>query len=756
MSIYGVCPKTRLFAGFGWIGNITTGVYISSINFIRPTSRRDLYGRKLDKENNMIPLPRHPKFDEPLKSVKGVGPQIEKTLHEKGIRTIPDLLHLMPLHYQDRRSSMLIKDLVENMDAMVKGVVTDARQGRFPRSGKKYFQITIEDESGAINALWFSAPSHMRQTVKKGVEAVLFGKVGRYRKYLQFVHPDIITNPADMPQPEIRPVYPEIEGVKSGALRRVMKSASDILDAVPAMFPVQWLEHHSLNDPIESLKTLHQPPADRPGAIPKPNGTRAWRSLALFELLFLQITLARSRARLANLRGHSFPNNPDLTVNYLRELPFSITSAQKKALREIVNDMSEAKPMNRLLQGDVGCGKTVVAIGAALAAVSGGRQAAIMAPTELLARQHFESLEPYAERLGVKVDLLSGSLGENEKKMRRASVASGETDIVVGTQALISSGLEFKNLGLAIIDEQHRFGVAQRLALRKKADNPDILVMTATPIPRSLAMTLYGDLDATVIDESPPGRTPATATVFSQEQRSRAYQILKKEIEAGGLAYVVAPRIEAVDDAEAEIGLVSAEQLFDYLSSEVLPDFPVGLVHGRMKTEEQQAVMDKFRKGDVKVLVATTVVEVGVDVPEATVMLVEGANRFGLAQLHQLRGRVGRGVKPGVCLLVDGTDGEGTSSRLAVMEKTADGFELAEEDLKIRGPGDATGMKQSGLPAFHWAKLPADIDLLIRAKDLAEELVRDDPELRKPGLALVRDAADRMEQLVQTELADVG
>jgi ATP-dependent DNA helicase RecG len=585
----------------------------------------------------------------------------------------------------------------------------------------------------------------------------LFGRVGEYKGQRQMVHPEVISwHGGPLPQPEVRPIYPDMEDVKAGALRKIVGQAARELEVVPRVFPGEWLTKRELQDPIEALRTLHQPPADKSGPLPRPEESRAWKNLALYELLFLQLSLARSRARQAGKRGWAFPKRSELAIRFVEGLPFELTDGQRQVLREIITDMSAPRPMSRLLQGDVGSGKTVAALTAAFTAVDGGKQAAIMAPTEILARQHFQTLKPHADRLGVRVDLLVGGLSEAEKAARRLDVAEGRTRIVVGTHALIAAGLEFESLGLAVIDEQHRFGVAQRLALRAKADQPDILVMTATPIPRTLALTLYGDLEVSSIRELPPGRLPVKTEVFGPENRQAAYKKLAREISEGGRAYIVAPRIEAnEEDTVEDNSPASVEALYEFVTKEVLESNLVGLVHGRMKTDEQSAVVADFQAGRIKALVATTVIEVGLDVPEATMILVESAERFGLAQLHQLRGRVGRGDRAARCLLISGQPGP-PPERLKVMARTADGFILAEEDLKLRGPGDLTGRRQTGLPPLIWAKLPRDLPLLLKARDMARELIDRDPELETPSFKLVREVVDRLDDRIQAEAVEAG
>ena len=707
----------------------------------------------------MLPLPDHPALSQSVRSVNGVGPQVENALSDKGITAVADLWTLMPLRYQDRRKIVPIADLTPGQDVLTAGRVAAVKEGRFP-TGRRYFELTLDDGGGRLPALWFRFPTHLRRSLTPGKPLMLYGRIETYRDRLQMVHPELL--PGAVPAgftPEVRPVYPEIEGVRPGTLRRIMAAAARQLAGVPPIFPRNWLERHELADPVEALAVLHHPPADREGPLPRPEDSKAWRGLALFELLFLQLALARSRSGQARRPAEAMEKLGGLTEKFMSGLPFRLTPGQKLAWGEIKGDLSSDRPMNRLLQGDVGAGKTVIALAAAFRAVGCGRQAAIMAPTEILARQHFKTLAPEAERLGVKAALLVGSLPETEKAGLRRDLAEGRVDLVVGTQALISQGVEFKDLGLAVIDEQHRFGVAQRLALRAKAEECDLLVMTATPIPRSLALTLYGDLDLSVIPDKPPGRARVKTKVFSSEDREKAHRLLVRAVRRGGRAYVVAPRIEArngeaeEDRPDEAVDHASAEDLFRHISQNLLPDIEVGLVHGRMKAEEQDEVLGRFRRGELQALVATTVIEVGLDVPEASVILVEGAERFGLAQLHQLRGRIGRGDREGLCLLVSGASDLG---RLEVLARTDDGFVVAEEDLQRRGPGDPAGLRQSGLPPFSWARLPRDLNLLLRARDLAQEIIGRDPQLADPSFRLVREVVDRVEKVIRAEAADAG
>ena len=704
----------------------------------------------------MIVLPNHPGIRQSIRSIKGVGAQIEKALNRRGYNTVADLAGLMPAKYQDRRGLTPISKLAPETEALTAGEICSVREGRFPSNGRKYFEVVIRDGEDRLSALWFSFPMHLQKSIRSGNTACFFGRVQAYKDRLQMVHPEIISWDGSWGGiPEIRPVYPLMDDVKPGVLRRIMAEVAGRLAGLPAVFPISWLEKHELTDPLDALRTLHAPPGDRPGAVPVPENTRAWRNLAVFELLLLQIALARSRRRFEFRKDHTLEPDHELVRDFLDRLPFDLTVSQQDALEEIAANMARQRRMNRLLQGDVGSGKTAVAVGACLLAVGGGRQAAIMAPTEILARQHHDFLQRFVEPLGVRIGLLVGSLAEAEKRDMATRLAAGEIDLVTGTQALISEAVNYKSLGLAVIDEQHRFGVAQRLALRAKADAPDLLVMTATPIPRTLAMTVYGDLEMTVIKGLPPSRRPVRTAAFEHERRDEAYRMLAEEIKAGGQAFVVGPRIENGDDGEVSDGPEAVTDIHRRLTEDVLPGLAVGLLHGRLDQDEQQRVLDDFREGRIQVLTATTIIEVGIDVPRANLILIENADRFGLAQLHQLRGRVGRGERPGLCLLLAGPDGD-RLGRLEVMAGTDDGFILAEEDLRRRGPGDAAGLRQSGLPDLTWARLPADLPLLLKARDLAEEIVGRDPELADPSFKLVREAVDEMDKKFRTEASSIG
>lgn len=702
----------------------------------------------------MLPLHLHPRLNKSLRSLKGVGPKLEHALSKKGYQTVGQLLLLMPNKYQDRRALTRLGDIKEGAEVLVKGTITRTDSRWSKKTRRKLFEITVSDESGEIRAYWFRLPVFLRKTLSKGDEVLLFGEVSVYSRQLYILHPEIRTGKNLEPNFEIRPVYPDIEGIKPGNLRRVMTEAIKELDTMPSVFPREWLAENSLIDPIFSIKTLHRPPTDKPGPLPVPKESKAWKNLAFFELLFLKLSQDRTKAGLARNKGFGMKAGFPLAKKYIDGLEFELTGAQDKALKEIFRDMESPIPMNRLLEGDVGSGKTVLANACSLAAAGAGFQAAFMAPTELLARQHYQTMRPHALNLGIEIDILLGGFSETEKKQKLSLLKSGQTRIIFGTHALFSKDVAYNNLGLIIIDEQHRFGVGQRWALKSKARRPDTLIMSATPIPRSLAMTIYGEMDISIIDELPPGRESSQTILFNQEERLKAYKLLADEIAAGGQAFVVLPRIE--NNNEEENGIPAAEEVYKFLRTEILDPEQVGLVHGRMDRDEQDQVIDFFRTGKLRTLVATTIIEVGLDITSATMILIEGAERFGLAQLHQLRGRVGRGKKKSFCLLLMNNESEEAGSRLKIMTEVSDGFILAEEDLRIRGAGDFTSRRQSGMPWLSFAVLPRNMDILKLASMYSQSIIAHDPELTDPAMRLVKEAVSQVDEVHESELIEVG
>jgi ATP-dependent DNA helicase RecG len=592
----------------------------------------------------------------------------------------------------------------------------------------KLFELTVSDGTGVIKGKWFNQP-FLKKRFTVGQEVVLSGTVkhGYRGAGLEMENPVYeVTGDEEealIHTSRIVPVYRSTESLSSRQLRSIIHNAiasygGEIEDPLPG----EILRRHGLPGLRESVMSTHFPGGDA-----DVESLNAWRTahqrrLSFDELFMLELGLAILKQGKERESGIRFDPPGELAGRLLRGLPFSLTQAQERALGEILGDMRSPHPMHRLLQGDVGSGKTIVALLAMLSAVECGYQCALMAPTEILAGQHYINIHRMVEDLGLRICLLTGSTRDRPLE----DIASGRMDVVVGTHALIQEGVRFKSLGLAVIDEQHRFGVMQRSLLRRKALNPDVLIMTATPIPRTLALTLYGDLDYSVIEELPPGRTPIKTLLFRDSEKDRIYDLISSEVRAGGQVYVVYPVIEESDKGNLKSAMLGEEAL-----RKVFPGMRVAMIHGRMKPSEREAVMADFKGGRTDILVSTTVIEVGVDVPNASMMLVVHAERFGLSQLHQLRGRVGRGSRPSRCLLLAyGSPGEEAARRLKVLTQTTDGFKIAEEDLDIRGPGEFMGTKQSGMPDLRVADIVRDARLLEPARREAFALVGEDPELR--------------------------
>lgn len=689
----------------------------------------------------------------PIQYVKGVGPRISNILAKKGIKSVEDALYYFPRRYEDRRRIKKISELKPYTRETVMGKIILTGKVRTKR--RELFQVVLSDGTGRLNLVWFQFnEKYLRAVYKKEAIVILSGEttVDRYTDSLQIIHPrpedtEIIDNEENLERDflnfnRIVPIYPLTEGIKQRRLRSIMKTVVDthchhVIDCVPEEIRRR---RHILNLG-DALSRVHfSSDSDRlvdlfdNGSV---YGSMPHRTVSFNEFFFMELGLALRKRDLTKLSGIAFNPTGKLTEKLLTNLPFSLTSAQKRVIAEIERDMRADSPMNRLLQGDVGSGKTIVALLSMLKAVDSGYQAAIMAPTEILAEQHLRSIIQFTRPAGVKVVLLTSGLSKKERYTYYEAIKTGEADIAIGTHALIEQGVEFKNLGFVVIDEQHRFGVIQRAELRSKGKNPDVLVMTATPIPRTLAMTVYGDLDVSVIDEMPPGRKPIKTLVFYEDKgtRKKAYEIVREEVKKGRQVYVVYPMIEESESPDFK-GLKYATLMADELRNKIFPEFQIGLLHGRMKTEEKDEVMRRFISHDLDILVSTTVIEVGVDVPNATVMVVENAERFGLSQLHQLRGRIGRGEHESVCILISGYKrSEEAQRRLSVLEKTTDGFRIAEADLMIRGPGDFLGTKQSGLPEFRFANLIRDVRILSEAREEAFRIVNESPTLTNhPGL----------------------
>ena len=674
----------------------------------------------------------------PLQYCKGIGPKLGERLGEKGLLSVEDVLYFLPLRYEDRSSIKKIKDLVPGVNQTVCAKVLAAGETRYGR--RKVFEAAIGEAGEFVSAKWFNYRlSYMKARLKLGQAVMLHGPVTRFGYQLEMIHPDVeIVDDGEAGQPSVglsavMPVYSQIENFHQKTARKIVRSVvEEYAHKSVGGLPDDVIKRHRLMDIGAAFCALHLPTA-----VPVADSS-AKKSLVFDELFVMELGLAMRRAQLKREDGIAHTGHGG-RLTRLEEalrglLPFKLTAAQEKALAEIKQDMAVPHPMNRLIQGDVGSGKTIVAFMAVLRTIESGCQAAIMAPTEILAEQHYLTIHRYADGLGIKTALITGSMKKAARIEALSAVNSGSVDLIIGTHALIQKGVDFARLGLVIIDEQHRFGVAQRAALRTKgADNvrkgasPDVLIMTATPIPRTLCMSVFGDLDVSIIDELPPGRIPVETHIIKERDRVRAYELLRAELESGNQCYIVYPLVEE----SKELSLKDATSMSEHLQRDVFAEFKVGLLHGRMKASEKEGVMREFKAKKIDVLVSTTVIEVGVDVPSATAMLIEHAERFGLAQLHQLRGRVGRGGKRSVCLLLAAwTPSEDTFRRLKVIEESQDGFRIAEEDLKIRGPGSFMSTQQAGAPDFRTSFALADLTILKKARDEALKYIAHNPALQ--------------------------
>lgn len=668
-----------------------------------------------------------PELDLPVSTVRGVGAKRQELLCEIGISTVADLLLFLPYRYVDRTRQSPIAALPAGAEVTA---VASVRIGNVVPGRRPRFVLELEDESGTLECVWFSGHRYLRRSFSSGDLLAVGGRLTRFGRKRQIVHPDVEVISDDEEGARVHtgrviPVYSttarmKAERLTSRALRRVIYQALEDV-RLPEPLPGPMRARFGALSLGEAVRKLHFP--DEMADV-----EASRRRLAFDELLYFQLRIRSLQAFRHEKPGPVLPAAGPLTEKMLATLPFEPTGAQRRALSEIGEDLTRARPMRRLLQGDVGSGKTLVAAAAMLTAVDGGAQAALMAPTEILARQHAQTIRALAAPLGLVVALLTGRQPQRERHEILQGLAWGRVHLVVGTHALLQEGVAFARLGLAVVDEQHRFGVMQRAALLEKEGGVHLLVMTATPIPRSLALTLYGDLEATVLDELPPGRQPVKTGWRAAGDREKAYRFLHEQVSAGGQAYVVFP---VIDDSGAR-DIRAAATAFEELRDGVLSGLRLGLLHGRLPPAEKEAVMAAFRKGSLDVLVSTTVIEVGVDVPRATVMMVENAERFGLAQLHQLRGRVGRGAAGSYCILIADPDGDlspDARARLDAMAATGDGFQIAEMDLKIRGPGQIFGTRQAGYPEFRFADLTRDVDLVRIARKDAAELLDRDPNL---------------------------
>ncbi|MCB9127498.1 MAG: ATP-dependent DNA helicase RecG [Ardenticatenales bacterium] len=689
-------------------------------------------------------------LDAPLTELKGVGKSTAEKLSRLGLQSVRDVLYYTPFRYEDYTEMKPLAELRYGDEVTVAGVVQKIDMYKSKR-GTIVINALIGDGTGTVRARWYGN-RWLPQQLPAGTMVQLSGRVDAYMGQLLISSPRYeLIDESELKRGWLVPIYSRTEGVSEKLIHNVVASALEhTAGKIPDPLPDALRKENGLVDLGTAIRWIHQPDS-------REKAEAARRRLSFDELLRLQLGMLNKRREWKNQPGLTLAFDRELLVRFVRTLPYELTEAQKRALNGILRDMRSPSAMSRLLQGDVGSGKTVVAAAALLAAVSAGYQAALMAPTEILAEQHATSLQTMLadgeSLLGrpLRIGLLTGSLSAGDKAALQEQIRSHEVDIVVGTHALIQDRVSFANLGLAIVDEQHRFGVEQRGALRRSQDDaqPDLLVMSATPIPRSLALTLYGDLDLSIIDEMPPGRQPIITRAIQPWQRERAYTYIRGQLNEGRQAFIICPLVEESDQLASR----AAVEEHRFLQDEVFPDFNVGLLHGRLSSAEKEAEMTRFYHNDSQLLVSTSVVEVGIDVPNASVMLVEGANRFGLAQLHQFRGRIGRGPWRSLCLLMQeeniSSDGE---ERLNALVENSDGFALAEQDLQMRGPGDFFGTRQSGLPDLTVARL-GDSVTLVRAREAAQILLDADPELSHPANALLREQTQRYWSAQQGELS---
>lgn len=689
--------------------------------------------------------------------VRGVGPRLAEIFRKFGIATVEDLLYHLPFRYEDRRALSTIRQLRTGETASVVGEIAHLAERYVGRAQRRILEGVLRDETGLLALTWYHQVPYFRSRYQVGQRCLVHGKVeGGATGQKRMVHPEIDLS-ADLEGQGILPVYNKPATTSVGVMRKIIqRAATDWAERLPSVLSEAVVRAARITDLRQAMRLLHTPARD--ADVDQLNAFRSLghRSLVFDELFFLQLGMALRRRSVEIETGLALPVRGTLTQRLHALLPFRLTGAQQRVLREIHADMAQPHPLHRLVQGDVGSGKTIVALFAALVAIENGYQAAFMAPTELLAEQHFATISGFAEALGVETALLTSELTRAQRRKIHQRIQSGEVQLAVGTHALIQEGVTFKTLGLGVIDEQHRFGVLQRAALRRLGARPeitpDILLMTATPIPRTLAMTVYGDLDISVLDELPPGRQPVRTLLRHEGERAKVYDLVKRDLDRGRQGYVVYPLVESSDVMELRDATTMAREL----ATTVFHGYRVGLVHGKMKGGEKDAVMRRFKAGDVQLLVSTTVIEVGIDVPNASVMVVENAERFGLSQLHQLRGRVGRGSDAALCILITPYHrGDDTQERLQAMANTSDGFKIAEADLELRGPGELLGTRQSGLPDFRVANLIRDRGILDEARRAADAWLRTDPKLERPESQALRTVllhrwAGRL------ELAEIG
>ncbi len=667
--------------------------------------------------------------DTPVRYLKGVGPKTAERFEKLGILTLSDLLCHYPRRYLDFSKPYSIAEAPADTECVVKAEVFAKPGGRILPGGRRMERITAGDDVSSLEITWFNNP-YAAQKLELGQEYYFQGIVTGGMLRRQMVNPQVRTN-AQVKSSPFEAVYPQTEGLTSSAIAKCVRQLLPHAELLPDPLPPEMLKKYRLLSKADAVRAIHCPATEE-------EAFAARRRLIYEELLVLQLGIGRMKNHGAASTGA--PMKKADASPFWESLPFSPTGAQRRAVEEILTDMSGETSMNRLLQGDVGSGKTLVAAAAIWACIRAGYQAALLAPTEILASQHAENLNRLLSPFGMRVALLTGGMKAAARRTTLAAIRDDEADLIVGTHAILSEGVEFARLGLAVVDEQHRFGVRQRGLLAEKAANPHLLVMSATPIPRTLGLLMYGDLDISILDELPPGRKPVKTRCITGKKRADLYGFLDREIDSGRQAYIVCP---AIEDAGGS-GLNAVKSYYEDIAKAYLPDRRVGLMHGKLKPKEKAEVMDDFKSGRLDALVSTTVIEVGVDVPNATVMVIENAERYGLSALHQLRGRVGRGAAESWCFLVSDNASESVQKRLKFLCSTSDGFAVAQYDLETRGPGDFFGSRQHGLPTLQIADLMNDTRTLHAAQSEAVALLAEDPLLERPEHALLARQVEQM------------
>lgn len=666
-------------------------------------------------------------YSSPLNEIKGIGDKRAQSFADLGVNNLYDLLHFYPVRYNDFSVLTQISKLKDGETACFKGRVSSAFEANYIRTKMTLYKGTVSDETGEMTVTFFNTP-YIAKSLSVGQEYLFYGKAAIKGRTV-FMSSPLVLSPDE--ERLIRPVYHQTALLKSNTVAKFVSSALEINESIVSDDPIPTYIRHEYKLCTEQYALINI-------NFPKNHQTLeiAKRRLIFEELLVLQTAMLKMRK---SNRGQSENViKKDYTYDFIKKLPFSLTNAQFRCIKQCADDMKSGRVMNRLLQGDVGSGKTAVACALIYSAVNNGLQCAFMAPTEILANQHYQTLKSFFGD-EVEIALLTGSVGQKTKRQLKDEIKNGKIKIAVGTHALLTSDVEFERLGLVITDEQHRFGVFQRSALSSKGKNPHVLVMSATPIPRTLSLIIYGELDISILDEKPKGRQEIATYVVDSSYKERIYNFLKKYLDSGSQGYIVCPAVE-----EGETGMASAVKYAEEFSKKQFSSYSVGLLHGKMKPKEKNKVMENFLGGKIQLLVSTTVIEVGIDVPNAAVMVIENADRFGLSQLHQLRGRVGRGSVKSSCVLISDTKSDETKKRLNVMKKTNDGFVIANEDLKLRGPGDFFGSRQHGLPMLKIANLVEDMVTLEEARTAAQTVLKDDPTLEKGENLGLSQAIDRL------------